>query len=258
MKFATWNARGFTSQKTHVVSELIRSADLLCLTETWSDVEPADDWEVINTRSINVDGTNRREGGVALLFTPSSQFRHIASYSNRYFQLIHGTITGVPVLACYVVPRTPPEELQRFLAIAHRCLQGPGVLMGDFNARQSAWDDQTTPQGRRIHRWVQAHNFSPSRPTEPTVQTPLGCSRVHLVFHRGPAPPILTTLPATSWSDHRPVMATLTLSTPQNLNYIPICLVENERCRVRAQTQYKKDLPPIIDAIRYASTAVSL
>lgn len=42
MKIANCTMRGFNSSKTYEVSELILYKDLICLTETWSDIEPND------------------------------------------------------------------------------------------------------------------------------------------------------------------------------------------------------------------------
>lgn len=77
MKIYTWDAHGFTSNKTQVVSELILFTDFIFQTENWSDVEPTNDWEAANATSINADGTNRTVGGVAVLSNKATPFKHI-------------------------------------------------------------------------------------------------------------------------------------------------------------------------------------
>lgn len=258
MIVTTWNVRGFTAAKGEMAAELTRSSDLTCLTETWRHIEDSEDWNAVNCTAKTEFGEPRRAGGVAILHTESRPFRHIGSYSDKYFQLIHGTINGVPILAAYVTPCTPPQNFRKFLAIASRCLQGPGVLLGDLNARHQAWDDARNTQGTQLHRWAQRHNFLTHRPPEPTFRTQRGTSRVDIILHRGPAPPSIQVGDAVLGTDHRPVTAHISLSTPSTIQSIPLSLISNKTCRERARKEYKESIPPIIDAIKASHTESSL
>lgn len=258
MIITTWNVRGFTAAKAEMAARLTRSADITCLTETWGKVQDTDDWSATNCLALTETGQPRRAGGVAVLHTDSMPFRYISSHSTKFFQLLHGTANGVPILACYISPQTPHDEFMRVLAIAKRCLQGPGILLGDFNARHSSWDSTTTPRGSRLHKWAQRHNFRTHKPPAPTFQSSRGTSRVDLIFHRSPTLPSITTLPQVLGSDHRPIVAKLQLSKPTNLTHIPLSLISNERCRQRARDKYKRSIPPILKSINQSNTPTSL
>lgn len=130
--------------------------------------------------------------------------------------------------------------------------------MGDLNARHTAWDDARNAKGTQLHKWAQTHHFLTHRPPEPTFHTKRGASRVDIVLHRGPVPPSIKVGRPYPGSDHRPVTANISLSTPSTLHSIPLSLISNQRCRMRAQEKYKSSIPPIVDSIKAAQTPSSL
>lgn len=99
------------------------------------------------------------------MFSDSTSFKNMGSYSEKPFQLINGISNSIPILACYVAQNIPADEFNRFLAIASPFLQGRGILAGDFNARHGAWDDGNNRHGTKLHSWAQRHNFrTPATP----------------------------------------------------------------------------------------------
>lgn len=54
--------------------------------------------------------------------------------------------------------RHTPRERFQISSTRKKCLKGPGVLVGDLNARIHAWDDMTSCQGPMLHKWAQTHN----------------------------------------------------------------------------------------------------
>lgn len=258
MNIITWNASGYTRAKTEFLASLVRRATLVCITETYNIIPNTDDWHSICVQAPPTTGRHRRGGGVAILHSGESVIRRVSTHSEPKFQLISATVNGVPVVAAYVSPETPRPTYDRFLQIVTKALRGPGVLAGDLNARHKAWDDKTNTAGRRLHLWARTHNFKTQRPRLPTFSSHRGSSRVDLVLHRGPLAPALTVEDENEYSDHCPVRAELTFYTPNTLECIPLSMVRNDRCRTYAKARYETTMPPMINALKQASSAASL
>lgn len=258
MKVATWNVRGYTRPKQDAVLSFVRYSDIVCLTETWSTITYSEHWNAISTGAPPTGRSSRIRGGVSILHRRTTKFRLIAKYADEHFQMIHGVFNGTPVLGAYVVPHIAKPDFSRFLEIAHRCLKGPGVLLGDLNARHAQWDDTYNCAGRQLQKWARLHNFQTQRPPTPTLRNPRVSSWVDLVFHRHSVPPSIQVLPETPRSDHRPVTATLaaTHATPQYT--IPLSLVNNSTCCAKVKRRYEQTLPPIIEALKNTTTVASL
>lgn len=48
MIVSTWNVREFMESKAETAPELIRTSDLVLLTETWKNVDDTDDWNAMD------------------------------------------------------------------------------------------------------------------------------------------------------------------------------------------------------------------
>lgn len=258
MIVTTWNVRGFNSDKERAVRSLIREADVLCLTETRTEVPSTPDWRCVNCNPTDDQGRIKRHHGVALLYRPAIPLRRATTYSNIHFQCISGTLRGIPILACYVRPTIPSEEFAQFLQIAKNCLRGPGILVGDLNARHKAWDDYTNRHGKMLHNWAQSQKFLTQRPPRPTCITGVGQSRVDIIMHRSQQPPAITTLPGSRHSDHCPVRAVLSTCEAHDYKPVPFSLLTNAALCDRARDRYKKEFPGIIKALEECSTPASL
>lgn len=174
---------------------------------------------------------------MAVLYTVAAPFRHIGSYHDSFFHIIHGTANCIPILACYVSPVTPQDHFERFLAISSRHFKGPGVLLGDLNALHEAWDKNHNCQGVQLSRWAQKNHFLTHRPPTPTFKKGRGERRIDLILHRGPISPTINVHSDVLGSDHGPVTARLNLSAIASLTAVPLSIISNQRCRERAQEQ---------------------
>lgn len=258
MKITTWNVRGFGPSKQKAVRNLIREADAVCITETRMEIPSTPDWRSVNCNPIEDHGNVQRHHGVALLYRPSIPLRRATTYSTCHFQCISGTLRGIPILACYVRPTIPRDDFAQLLQIANLCFRGPGILIGDLNARHRAWDDFTNLHRRMLHKWAQSHNFLTQRPPTPTCITGVGQSRVDIIMHRSTTPPVISTLPTSPHSDHRPVTANLTNCQPAEYKPVPLSLLNNVDLCDGARDRYNKEFPKLIEALEYCSTPASL
>lgn len=258
MIVGTWNIRGYTPTKLTAVKGLFRTADVVCLTETIVNVAATPHWSSTNAPPLRTPAAPRRRGGVAVLSRPAIPFRLTCTYIQEYFQVVAGSLNGLPLVACYVRPKTPPQEFANFLAIITKHLRGPGLLVGDLNARNLAWDDKINGPGIALQRWAQRHNFYTCRPPKPTLCTTSGTSRVDVILYRGPVTPSLTVWDSTMHSDHRPLLAHISQQDRTELRPPPLSALSNVHCRDRARDWYQRNLPPIIRALQQCSSPASL
>lgn len=196
--------------------------------------------------------------GVSIICKQNSSFKLFTKYAEQTFQIIHGVAHGFPVMGAYFAPRIPRADLHRVPALAAKCLQGPGILMGDLNARHTQWDDVSNPQGVILQQWARRHNLCTARPPAPTFSVHAGQRRIYLFFQRSAISPILTVHPQHRCSDHRAVTAELTHASPAALRQVPLAVIKNETCQAIAKARYEETLPPITSALNNASCAASL
>lgn len=78
--------------------------------------------------------------------------------------MIHVVMDSKPVIGTYIVPHIAKAELDRFLAIAHKCFHGPSVLLGDLHARQTQCDDTYNYAAKKLQKWAGPHNFQTQCP----------------------------------------------------------------------------------------------
>lgn len=259
MKMATWNVRGYNQAKQKAVLSLVRYSNLVCLTESWSPIPPHSNYTVVNIMCPDSRVQARRRGGVAIIHQGTLPLRLLGTYSEDNFQLIHCTLDGVPVVGAYIAPCTLQPDLDRPLAIAAKWLRGPGVLVGDLNARHTQWDDFANRQGRQLYKWARTHNFLTQRPPAPTcVSYKKGSSRVDLVLKHHHVPPCVQVLNDIKGSVRKPVTAQLATAATQAPRTIPLALINNRSTREKVKAEYEQTLPAIITDIRNAITVVSL
>lgn len=98
MIISIWNARVFTSAESYVAAELTTTSYVLCLTETWVVFKDTDLGTTVMAGSVDDDGKTWRAGGVATSSTGATLLKHIALYSGKTFQLVHGVLNSIPLL----------------------------------------------------------------------------------------------------------------------------------------------------------------
>ena len=111
MIVTTWNIRGWGGMVSLAITKLLHSADLVCITETWSEALDNEDWNIVSAKAHPSAGNNPRlTGGVAVITKQSTTFKTIRTHSERNFQFVTGTVLGVPILAAYVSPSVTADE----------------------------------------------------------------------------------------------------------------------------------------------------
>lgn len=246
--------RHYHARKQWFIDDLVAGCDILCLTEIWSPVEPSNHWTVHNAVKSASPEERNRGGGVALVIPPHMTFRHRVSELTQHIQFIAGTLRNIPIVGCYVSPKTPACAFKAFLERVNGLLRGPGVLVGDLNARDATWDVTYNRRGPILRKWATAHNFAMQRTDQPTVTTVSGSSRVDLCLHRSGIPPSISVHDRTVLSDHAPVTAVLASSTICDSRRIPLALLNNTTLRERISRGYAKSIPPVIEQINEART----
>lgn len=255
MLVTTWNIRGYSLTKGTAICELLGTSDLVCLTETWRDIPPDNDWDVASAvAKPGSDKATAGSGGVAILFSPFTPFNHRKSVVTNKYQYVYGTLFGVPIVGCYVSPTLGAKAFGTLLEELNTLLRGPGVLLGDLNARSAQWDDSTNARGPVLRSWAVRHNFRTQRPPAPTCRNASGSSRVDLILARTSAAPVISVGPRTAHSDHAATMGILTFATPASFDYIPLSYITNPALQNRIRTEYRRTLPKRIEAICKANT----
>lgn len=226
----------------------MNESDITCITETWGEIPPTEDW-LIHNCFIARDDVRRGPGcgGVALLHQPHIIFKIRIKRSEPRFQFVFGLLWSRPLIGCYISPKASIQEFQHFLALAQDLLRGPGILIGDLNARAVQWDDTHNRRGPALARWARLHNFCTQRPPSPTMINASGQSRVDLCLHRHKYPPALHVHEMTTFSDHAPVTAHLRETQAGETTLIPLSLLRNNFIRDRIRETYRSTIPDIID-----------
>lgn len=256
---ATWNTRGYQLYKLPAIEEIMEEADVLCLTETWREVDEQEEWTVINCLNSNgARATGPSRGGVALVIHKHLPVKVRRLIRSKSHQAIVITVCGTPVMGCYISPQMPADAFSKFLDEANQLLRGPGVLIGDLNARDTAWDDTHNRRGPVLRQWAIAHNFTTQRPPGPTMQNKSGRSRVDLCFHRSRIPPSIRLYLPTQLSDHRVVIAELRNSDASEELRIPLALLNIMPLGEKIARRYERELPPIVKDLDEASNFYDL
>lgn len=126
---------------------LLDVSDLVCITETWGEVQSEENWTIHNYCK---ERSNIRRvpgcGEVAMIH------RSVVNFKARTFRCAtkyeHVIIYGRPIVGCHVSPKATAEEFKLFLTDGGDLLRAPGIIIGDFNARARQWDDTANRRGR--------------------------------------------------------------------------------------------------------------
>ena len=139
-----------------------------------------------------------------------------------------------------------------------RLARGSSVVIGDLNARHKNWDNTTTVQGRRLNAFCAQANFKVLSPPEPSCRTAQGRSYVDLALVRNLKQKDITVYDVEGQSDHAPVKYELLQSEPQDVDFIPLNLVQNHEYQRRANWAYWSTLPDLIEPIEKSSSPEEL
>lgn len=263
MIVTTFNIRGWTSEKDPQVRSLVRKADLVCLTETWQ----TSGTHVFSQAQVAwADGytstRKRMGGGVVLLASPHSRFRHLESVTEQSYQVATGQLNGIVVAGVYLKPRATTSDLQALFFTLPRITKGKAIILGGFNARHPVWDAINTRQGRLLAEWAGRTRFMITTPLEPTVVTKTGgTSKVDLILTRNLNIFRPKVVPG-QWSeisDHRSVQTELLLDTPKRLlGRVPRQVLTNPATKTEMESAYARKLPQLLRDIENVKTPEAL
>ena len=188
MRIATFNVNGLAGSEASVHKAWkVLGLDILCLVETW--LRPTDEVHIglpHDILSLEAPQSGRPHGGIVFLRRPGLKTRVLARYATKSYQAL--TIHVKPGLNVIVVCITPNAErtaIHEFLSGLKSPCRGSTVLMGNWYARHSDWDEKINKQGRFVRNWLLQWNLSLRAPvTEPTFLTPNGRSVVDFFVSR--------------------------------------------------------------------------
>lgn len=258
MIVTTLNIRGWTSPKTSLVSELVNSSDVLCLTEIWGDPsnnQIPQDSALYSAIPPDSPSRFRSGGGVSMIVANSSASRLLDSIATASFQLVSISYHGTPVVGCYLTPRANESERKQFFFHLTRMSRGASIALGDFNARSKDWDTMTNKNGSDLANWARMHRFELSIPPAPTCHANEGRSTVDLVASRSLHPiRCWITEQASGLSDHKVVSADIALSTARTLDVVPLTLLNSPIAQKKASQAYLRRIPQVITTLDAACT----
>lgn len=130
-------------------------------------------------------------------------------FNTKHIQAVVVTVMSAPVFGFYVSPQTTIHLFKSFLDQVNRWFQGPGVLIGDINSRDTSWNTTKNRRGPTLRKWAVRHGFTTQRPDRPTMWSKNGHSRVDLISHRSRIAPNIGVGELTDLSDHAPKSTSL-------------------------------------------------
>lgn len=119
------------SAKKNVAKGMIRELDLLCLTETKTEVTDTENWCAVN--SLDPEHV-RRHGGVAVLHTDRARVRQISSYSTENIQAIFLLLQQNLSPRSIQTAADPVRRIWKVLFQERKCLLRAGVLVWTSNS----------------------------------------------------------------------------------------------------------------------------
>ena len=261
MRIITWNMSGWAPQKIPTLNWLLRQCDALCLTEIWcSPDEYAEciDGDIYHVQASPVLGMNRGHGGAAIVIPKMVPFKLKKTHSADGFQTVIGSLFGHPIACVYIRPAQRKDQLLPVYDFFSKNMRGNVIITGDFNARSVAWDRVENTSGTYLSRWAAKSNLTIAAPKSPTSRTPHGSSIIDLVLTRNIDVVKIGTFDFPERYGHAPVQAKLQASTFTTVEYIPLSIYNNQRCRKAALDFYKERLPQVCNKFDQARTPIEL
>lgn len=262
-----FNVRGL-KKRLHTVDQLAKEALVLGVCETWirgtnDRLEEALDG---STTAPPSEQLNRGYGGVGIIIHPLVPYEIRDRYSTSTIQTITATLMSTTVSVVYISPRATAEQETTALSRIHKISGERAVVMGDMNARHTAWDKVCNPRGRRIARWARKNAWRVIGPDEPSFRTAKGESYPDLFMVKG----VRTGQAKTrcdiigTGSDHLPVQLTARLdndkkeSKTKRGGCIPRKQRRNPALIAKAKEQYKTSLTTCLEKIKAVKSRAEL
>ena len=189
MRIATFNVNDLDGSESAVHKAWkVLGLDIICLVETWR--RPTDEVHIglpHDILSLDAPQSGRSHGGIVFLRRPGLKTRLLARYATKSHQVLAIHVKpGLNVIGVYITPNAERTAIHECLSRLKSLCRSPTVFMGDWNARNSEWDEKTNKQGSFVRNWVLQWNLSLRAPvTEPTFLTPNGRSVVDFFVSRG-------------------------------------------------------------------------
>lgn len=259
MRVSTWNLRGWTEEKRDAVLSLVETSDVLCLTEVWTGVPDLDNCRVYTELAPSTSNRARRGGGLGIIVPPALESRRMGSVSTLKYQVLAISVSGTPLVCCYLSPTATKADRDGFFFHVTRFAQGASIIAGDFNARHRSWDSTFNRQGQRLSAWAKKARFTIARPPSPTFVSARGSSSVDLIMARSLpiTTPQLLSVP-TGLSDHRPIVAEVELSSLRTIDFVPLAMLRNPALKVAAIAHYNQALPRLREELGSATSDTDL
>ena len=261
MRIITWNMSGWAPQKIPTLNTLLRQCDALCLTELWcspDDYADCIEGDIYHVQASPVPGMNRGHGGAAIIIPKMVPFKLKKTHSADGFQTVIGSLFGHPIACVYIRPSQRKDQVLPIYDFLSKNMRGNVIITGDFNARSVAWDRVDNTAGTYLSRWASKSKLDIAAPRTPTSRTANGSSIIDLVLTRNIKVAKIRALEFPEQYGHAPVQAKLQASTFTTVEYIPLSIYQNHRCRKAALEFYRQRLPDVCKAIDEANTPEQL
>lgn len=238
------NVNGWMPHKRQTIQTLSEGADVLCLTETWTQLLEEDVPKGFIVYSIDgyaTEGRFRKGGGLSLLVSSSHRSKLVRLHGSKQGQMVGVTVNGLPVVGLYLRPELSSIDAKLLWKEVVQASRGSAVILGDFNARHVRWDDATNANGRFLVAAASTNNLTISAPSAPTFVGNRGTSIVDLVLTRNvTVTKIGIQEDVDTISDHRAVIGEIALASPRSSSGIPLSVIRNRVCQTRVAGSYER------------------
>ncbi|MEW8548508.1 MAG: reverse transcriptase domain-containing protein, partial [Candidatus Thiodiazotropha sp.] len=149
MKFLLLNAQSFATARYNLSSLVLDyDIDILCLNETWENINSATPISLPNYRCYSRPRPTDPHGGVAI-FIKQNGNTFVVDKCNKYnhqdLELLALTVkTNSDVVFDLIVAYIPPGKTEQMKLLSDQVslnADGNIILMGDFNAKSKEWND---------------------------------------------------------------------------------------------------------------------
>ena len=260
LRMGTFNGDGFPRNgwARTVLGDLLRSVEVLCLSETWAAV-PGPGLPNESGFDLFLDprqGRRRRSGGTGLYVAESLKPRLLGVVDQPGGQATLVATTIGLVGSVYVPPRASGREVGKFLA---RLAVLPGIVLlgGDWNAVHETWSSSSSARGRAIFK---QRRMTVHAPVEHTFSSQRGSSVIDFFITLGRTECLCVDIVLLgSREGHRPVVARfVTGDVGRDGTTIRPSVLRNEEVQAVALECYQDTLPPVIQKIQDVSEQAEL